>query len=69
MTSCRHLPKGFGGTRRSADDVKRDGWLEQGVLVVRADDSRLTWPEREAVHQIGSRLYGERQQTREVRHG
>lgn len=69
MTFSRHLPKGFGGMRRSADDIKRDGWLEQGVLVVRADDSRLTWPEREAVRQIGSRLYGEPRQTRGARHG
>jgi hypothetical protein len=38
--------------------IKRYGWRDQGVLVVSADDRRLTWPERELVRQIGSRLYG-----------
>lgn len=38
--------------------IKRYGWRDQGVLVVSADDHRLTWPERELVRQIGSRLYG-----------
>lgn len=38
--------------------IKRYGWRDQGVLVVSADDNRLTWPERELVRQIGSRLYG-----------
>ena len=69
MTSCLHLPTGFGGRRRTADDVKRDGWLEQGVLVVTADDTRLSWLERELVRQIGVKLYGDRLQTKQVRHG
>jgi hypothetical protein len=30
----RRFPKGFGGERRDAEQVKRDGWREQGVLVV-----------------------------------
>lgn len=38
--------------------IKRYGWRDQGVLVVSADDHRLTWPERGLVRQIGSRLYG-----------
>ena len=31
------------------EEVKRDGWREQGVLAVSVDDQRLTWPERELV--------------------
>ena len=69
MTSCFHLPKGFGGTRRSPDDVKRDGWREQGLLAVAVDDPRLTWPERELVRQLGQKLYGDCSQTKEARHG
>ena len=42
----RWLPKGYGGTRRPAEDVKRDGWREQGLLAVSIDDQRLSWPER-----------------------
>jgi hypothetical protein len=38
--------------------IKRYGWRDQRVLVVSADDHRLSWPERELVRQIGSRLYG-----------
>jgi hypothetical protein len=64
----RWHPKGYGGDRRGAEQVKRDGWLEQGMLAVSAEDDRLTWPERELVRQLGEKLYGKRE-TREVRHG
>lgn len=56
-------PKGFGGERTPPETIKRDGWLAQGILVVSADDQRLTWPERELVHQLGRKLYGERTAT------
>jgi len=57
----RWHPKGYGGERRSVDDVKRDGWREQGVLAVSVeDDDRLTWPERKLVRQFGAKLYGRR---------
>ena len=60
MNSMRLVPKGFGGTRRSPDRVKQEGWREVGVLAVSIDDDRLTWPERELVRQLGERLYGKR---------
>jgi hypothetical protein len=56
----RWSPKGYGGERRCADQVKRDGWRDQNILVVSADDHRLTWPEREFVRQLATKLYGER---------
>ena len=46
-------PRGYGGQRRDPDQVKRDGWTEQGVLAVAIDDRRLTWPERELIRQLG----------------
>jgi S1-C subfamily serine protease len=46
MNRMSFAPRGFGGTRRSPDQVKRDGWKEQGVLAVSVDDNRLTWPKR-----------------------
>ena len=49
----RWLPKGYGGERRPPEEVKRDGWREQGLLAVSVDDHRLTWPEREFVRQLG----------------
>ena len=58
MKGMRFAPKGYGGRRRNPDEVKRDGWREQGVLAVAIDDHRLTWPERELVRQFGEKLYG-----------
>lgn len=42
-----------------AEQVKRDGWQKQRILVVAEDDRRLDFVERELVRQIGDRLYGE----------
>lgn len=51
---------GCGGKRPSPDRVKRSGWHDQHILVVDADDERLSWPERELVRQLGEKLYGKR---------
>ena len=32
-------PRGYGGQRRDPDQVKREGWKEQGLLAVPADDN------------------------------
>ncbi len=68
VTSVTHRPKQASSPARrmmgrspepsETEAIKRYGWRDQGVLVVSADDHRLTWPERELVRQIGSRLYG-----------
>jgi hypothetical protein len=63
----RRFPKGYGGPRRDPEQVKQEGWKEQGVLVIAESDHRLTWPERELVKQLGTRLYGSRSD-REIRH-
>lgn len=67
MSGMRFTPRGYGGRRRSAEEVKREGWRDQGLLAVAIDDDRLTWPERELVRQLGERLYGKRQ--KDKRHG
>jgi len=64
----RVFPRGFGGARRDAEQVKRDGWRERNILVVSSEDQRLTWPERELVRQLGEKLYG-RHEKRESSHG
>ena len=56
----RWHPPGFGGARRDTEQVKRDGWQEQGLLVVAENDQRLTWPERELIRHLGRKLYGAR---------
>jgi hypothetical protein len=60
-------PRGFGGERRPPERIKREGWQAQRVLVIEADDERLTWPERELVRQLGEKLYGKTQR-QESRH-
>ena len=59
------MPKGYGGARAAPEQVKRNGWRDQGILVVAEDDDRLTWPERELIRRLGEKLYGKR----ESRHG
>ena len=59
------LPRGYGGDRRPPDDVKRDGWLDLGLLAGSIDDPRLNWPERELVKQLGEKLYGKRREMQE----
>ena len=44
--------------RPDPEEIKRDGWRGQGILVVSPDDERLDWIERELLRQIGERLYG-----------
>jgi hypothetical protein len=61
----RWHPRGYGGERRSPDQVKREGWREQGVLAVSVEDDRLTWPEQELIRQLGEKLYGKRPNERE----
>ena len=62
-------PRGYGGCRRDPEQVKRDGWQEQGLLAVSLEDQRLSWPERELIRQLGEKLYGPRLSAREARHG
>jgi hypothetical protein len=63
MIAMRFHPRGYGGARRDPDQVKREGWQEQGLLAVCVDDERLTWPEQELVRQLGDKLYGKRLET------
>ncbi len=51
-------------TPMDAEAIKRHGWQDQNVLVINADDPRLTWPERELIKQLGEKLYG----SKEARH-
>jgi len=43
------------------DRLKRQGWRDQGLLVVSAEDTRLDWVERQLLSQIAERLYGKRE--------
>jgi hypothetical protein len=41
-----------------AEQVKRQGWREQHILVIAQDDARLDFLERQLIASIGERLYG-----------
>jgi hypothetical protein len=69
MKGMRVVPPGYGGERRSPEQIKEDGWRETGLLAVAVDDERLTWPERELVSQLGEKLYGNRPRAKETQHG
>lgn len=40
------------------EQLKRDGWRQQRILVVAESDARLDFFQREFVRQIGEKLYG-----------
>jgi len=48
-------------SRPDPETIKREGWREEGILVIASDDERLDWAERELVKRIGERLYGYRE--------
>jgi hypothetical protein len=39
------------------EQVKKQGWKENGILVVNVNDDRLNWPEKELIKQIGVKIY------------
>ncbi len=39
------------------EKLKREGWNNDKILVVKADDERLSWPEKELIMQIGDKIY------------
>lgn len=51
--------------RPDPEQIKREGWRDQQILVISPDDARLDWVERELLRRIGDRLYG----AKERRHG
>ncbi len=52
----------FQPKQRDVEATKLAGWNQYGILVVSASDSRLTWPDRELVKQLGAKLYGKRKE-------
>jgi hypothetical protein len=40
-----------------AEKLKREGWNNDGILIIKVDDERLSWPEKELIRQIGDKIY------------
>lgn len=38
--------------------LKRQGFKDQGIVVVSVNDPRLSWDQREMIKQVGEKLYG-----------
>ena len=58
MTGYRCPLASLQPSRPDTEQIKREGWQEQGILVVSVDDHRLDFVQREFVKQIGEKLYG-----------
>ena len=56
------------GPTINAEGTKVFGWNRYGILVVSADDDRLSWVEKELVQNLGDKLYG-RGRRQEMHHG
>jgi hypothetical protein len=44
-------------TKIDLEKVKKEGWKNDGILVVKKDDERLSWDEQELFKQIGNKIY------------
>ena len=60
--SYRSNLSGIIPTKIDTEEIKKRGWQHDGILVVKEDDTRLGWPEKQFVNQIGSKLYGKRKE-------
>jgi len=47
-------------TKIDLEKVKKEGWNKEGILVVKIDDERLSWPEKEIIKQIRNKIYNSR---------
>lgn len=57
-----HSPLGsWLGETPDLEVIKRQGWRELRILVIRPDDRRLESHERDIVKRIGERLYGNKE--------
>lgn len=38
--------------------IKRNGFRDQGIVIVSVNDAGLSWDQREIIKQVGEKLYG-----------
>lgn len=50
----------FVPSHMDTESVKREGFNQQGILVVSVDDQRLSWIERDFIKKLGERIYGKK---------
>jgi hypothetical protein len=47
------------GRQIDTEAIKRHAFNNQGIVVAKVDDPRLSWIDREELRRIGAKLYGE----------
>ena len=50
----------YQGTSINSDDIKRQGWVNEGILVINMEMDMLSAQERTLLERLGTRLYGYR---------
>ncbi len=55
--SCRSSLGRLIPNKIDPEEIKRKGWQDEGIFVVSVNDHRLTWPEKELINQIATKLY------------
>jgi hypothetical protein len=48
------------GRQIDTEAIKRHAFNNQGIVVAKVDDPRLSWVDREELKRIGAKLYGQR---------
>lgn len=56
-------PRGYGSPLKPASSIdweaiKRQAFRDQDILIVKIDDPKLSWADREILRAVGERLYG-----------
>ncbi len=49
-------------TKPDPEKVKRNGWRDDGILVINIEDERLGWLDKSYLDELGNRLYGKRKE-------
>lgn len=52
-------------TKIDLERVKKQGWSNDGILVINVEDERLSWPEKEIIKQIGNRIHNLKKKERD----
>jgi hypothetical protein len=47
------------GRSMDTEAIKRNAFKDQGVVVAKLDDPRLSWVDQEELRRIGRKLYGD----------
>lgn len=69
MTSClaTNYPTREIGRPIDTEAIKRRAFEDQGIVVAKVDDPRLSWVDKEELRRIGAKLYGSKEDLKATR--